>query len=291
MPCYHPVDVTIYRKIGDGPRVPWVQTVPCGHCLGCRAEQARQWTVRILHEKQMHDAAWFLTLTYNDEEMPENGSLKPKDLQRFFKALRKAEARKADEDWRPISFYACGEYGERTKRPHYHAILFGPDFLDKYLHRPGVWRSPHLEDCWTMGNSEFGTVTASSAAYVAGYVRKKISRKVDPDAYERVDPDTGELVHIKPEFSRMSLRPAIGKRWIRKYWRDVYPADRVVIAGWEGKPPRFYDKWLEEHEPEMAVQVKKKRYEEMEDCSPYTLEAKEAIHASRLALYGGRDKI
>lgn len=290
MPCYHPIEVGILRKplYGAGRRRD-MQRVPCGNCLGCRAEQARQWSVRILHEMQMHDAAWFLTLTYTDETIPENGSLYPQDFRTFIKDLRR------DHPARSISYYGCGEYGSLTKRPHYHAVLFGAHFLDKrVIPRSGgttVWRSPTLENYWPHGLSEFGTVTAASAAYVAGYVRKKINKSQDPNAYERVDPETGELVQIEPEFARMSLRPALGRRWLEKYWQDVYPRDRVVINGFEGKPPRYYDKWLEQHQPEMAMLVRERRIEEARELEPLELDAKERTHQTRLDLFNPRNAI
>ena len=117
------------------------------------------------------------------------------------------------------------------------------------------------------------------------------SLKDDPDRYLRVDEETGELVNLTPEFSRMSLRPAIGKRWIEKYWREVYPLDRVVVDGREFKPPRYYDKWLEDNEPEMAMEVRAKRISEAKELSRYTLDAKESIHKSRMALFGQRNKV
>lgn len=295
MTCYHPVDVFVKRKpIYTGARrISGEQTVPCGHCLGCRGDQARDWSIRIMHELQMHRNAWFVTLTYKDEEIPENGSLYPEDFRRFIKALRRSE--KA-----PLSYYACGEYGDTTKRPHYHAVLFGPEFLDRSVHRdtdgPVVWRSPTLESAWTvdkrsLGHSEFGTVTPQSAAYVAGYVRKKIRVKDDPNGYTRVDPRTGELVEIQKEFSRMSLKPAVGKRWIEKYWQDVYPRDFVVVEGREMRPPRFYDKWLEANHPEMMMEVRLKRYEETKELEEEKLQAKEKIHEAKVGLFQQRGKV
>lgn len=291
MPCYHPVDVRVKRKPfrPGGVRVLDEQTVPCGRCLGCRADQARQWSIRILHECQMHEAAWFATLTYEDERIPENGSLDPEDLRGFFKSLRR------EEPAGTVSYYACGEYGERTQRPHYHAVLFGPEFLDRRVlcdrGSSRVWRSSSLEAHWPYGMCELGTVTPASAAYVAGYVRKKVSRKVNPDHYTRVDPDTGELVELEPEFSRMSLRPAIGRRWIERYWKEVYPADRVVVQGFETKPPRYYDKWMDENHPRVMMEVRERRYEEAQDLSEYTLDSKERIHEARVGLFQRRDAV
>lgn len=262
-----------------------MQTVPCGHCLGCRAEQGRQWAVRITHEAQMHESSWFVTLTYDDEHIPDNYSLHPPHLRKFFKDMRKG---------RPpgtFSYYACGEYGELTQRPHYHAVLFGPHLLDRVPHpdptRHNVWISPTLEAVWPYGHSEIGTVTMASASYVAGYVRKKVR----PDGNERltIDASTGEI--LQPEFARMSRRPAIGKRWIEKYWPDVYPRDYVVVDGIEAKPPRYYDKFMDEHHPHIMAEVREKRYEEMEDLDKYTLAAKEKKHEARTQLFAQRTTV
>lgn len=278
MACYQPI------------QLPWLPTrVPCGTCIGCRSDQARDWAHRIQHEAQMHDHAWFLTLTYDNERIPHNGSLYPADLQQFFKALRR------DRPPKTLSYFACGEYGGHTQRPHYHAVLFGLDFLDKYLWRPHptrpVWRSEILESYWTLGNSEFSTLTPGSAAYVAGYVKKKQTAKQNPDAYTRVDDSTGELVDIEPEFTRMSLRPAIGKRWIEKYWKEVYPLDRVVVNGKEYKPPRYYDKWMANHHPHILIDVKIKRDAEATYIPETKLQAKETIHHARSELYEQRNKV
>ena len=66
----------------------------------------------------MHPHNAYITLTYNDDHLPANGSLQPRDLQLFWKRLRKARTP-------GIRYYACGEYGDQTARPHYHAIIFG----------------------------------------------------------------------------------------------------------------------------------------------------------------------
>lgn len=125
----------------------------------------------------------------------------------------------------------------------------------------------------------------ASASYVAGYVRKKV-RAAD---YVRANPITGEL--LEPEFARMSLRPAIGKRWIEKYWQDVYPRDYVVIDGKEAKPPRYYDKWMDANHPEVMEEVRAKRWDELEDVSKRELAAREAHHIDRDELFSRRDGV
>ncbi len=147
MPCYHPTEVMIVRKsLYSKFRESYPQVVPCGSCVGCRAEQGRQWAVRIMHEDRMHKNSAFVTLTY--KELPKNGELSAKDFQGFIKRLRKTQKRR-------ISFFGCGEYGEQTGRCHYHALLFGIDFLDRDIgvdpSRPHVWQSKALDDVWGLG--------------------------------------------------------------------------------------------------------------------------------------------
>lgn len=289
MPCYGPVRVAIDRKptTPNGHRTRDTQTVPCGHCLGCRAEQGRQWAVRMMHEAQMHTHAWFLTLTYDDDHLPEKGTLVPEHPKGFIKSLRR------DLPPRSLSYFLCGEYGDLRSRPHYHAILFGPDLPDRLPipHRSGppVWTSRLLDRHWGMGLTEFSSVTMGSASYVAGYVQKKAIHRENDDLYTRVDPDTGELHQVQPEFARMSRNPAIGRRWIEKYWPDVYPRDFVVVDGHECKPPRYYDKWLEEHHPHVSLKVRESRWNPDYDDSQYKRDARAQIHRAKLSLHSNRN--
>lgn len=64
-------------------------TIPCGQCVGCRLEHSRRWAVRMMHEAQMHDKNCFITLTYNDQYLPADGSLHLDHFQKFMKRLRK----------------------------------------------------------------------------------------------------------------------------------------------------------------------------------------------------------
>lgn len=222
--------------------------LPCGQCVGCRLERSRQWAVRCMHESQLHESSLFVTLTYDDKHLPPDGGLRYRDFQLFMKKLRKTQPR--------ARFYMCGEYGDQFKRPHYHACLFGVDFLDKVPDRKSpsgelLYRSPTLEKLWTLGYSNFGAVTFESAAYVARYVMKKMTGPLQENTYKRVDADTGEIHQVSPEFCRMSLKPGIGAKWLEKYQTDVYPADQVIINGTHAKPPRYYDKKLEATNPQI----------------------------------------
>lgn len=245
MTCYAPL--TGWKKRGGG--ITWSRSeafvdlpdmvVPCGQCVGCRLERSRQWSVRLMHEAAMHEDNCFLTLTYDDEHVPSDGSLRKSDFQKFMKRIRMAYGA-------GISYFHCGEYGDLNWRPHYHAILFGLDFRDRSGFCRGKagfasYTSPTLSSFWTMGIATVGDCSQASAAYVARYCLKKVNGVKAEDHYKRITPD-GEVYWLEPEYATMSKRPAIGKRWFDKYGAEVVAYDGVVTAGMLGRPPRYYDK-------------------------------------------------
>ena len=153
-----------------------------------------------------------------------------------------------------IRFFHCGEYGEQNYRPHYHALIFGLDFDDKELYKISptgerYYTSKSLSELWPYGFAVIGNVTFESAAYVARYVMKKITGENAEEHYKRIDEETGEVYTVNPEYITMSRRPGIGRGWYDKYWTDVYPGDFVVVRGQKMRPPKFYDRILESHQP------------------------------------------
>lgn len=223
--------------------------IPCGQCIGCRLNYSRQWAIRCIHEAQMHKNNCFITLTFSPEALAARKnpqSLEMREFQLFMKRLRK----KYGEG---IRFFHCGEYGEKNKRPHYHALIFGHDFNDKQLwnQKNGIklYISDELKELWPYGFSTIGDVTFESAAYCARYVLKKVTGDAAADHYTYTEPETGEVINIKPEYCTMSRKPGIGYNWLQKYKSDVYPHDYVVIRDKiKVKPPKYYDSLLSEAE-------------------------------------------
>ncbi|AXH74320.1 MAG: replication initiator protein [Microviridae sp.] len=251
MPCYHPMPAV---RMSDG-SVKFVSRnkrgvestleLPCGQCIGCRLERSRQWAVRCLHEASLHERNAFITLTYDESSVPLGGSLKYRDFQLFMKRLRKLVGK--------VSFYCGGEYGEQVMRPHYHACIFGYDFPDKVYFKKSsdgskLYTSKLLEKLWPHGMSSTGDVTFASAAYIARYCVQKVTGD-RAAAHYRVITDDGEIIDRVPEFNRMSLNPAVGKRWLEKFQTDVYPRDYVVVNGVKCKPPSYYDTLFEKENP------------------------------------------
>lgn len=215
--------------------------------------------MRCMHEASLYEDNCFITLTYSDDHLPYGGSLRLEDFQCFMKRLRKKFAP------RLIRFFHCGEYGEKLGRPHYHALLFNFDFADKELWsiRQGnrVYRSRILEELWPFGQSEIGSVTFQSAAYVARYITKKVTGRDAAAFYESIDPATGEVIDRRPEYVTMSRRPGIGKGWYEKFKGDVFPDDFCLVNGKKVRPPKFYERQLELQDPELFEVLKMGRVE------------------------------
>jgi len=233
-----------YKLFGKG------FVLPCGQCSWCRFVRTRQWALRCYLERQSHKDAAFLTLTYRDADLPKNKTLVRKHVQEFLKRLR------ANLDYQyngtKIRFYASGEYGDENGRPHYHILIFGFGFPDKKLHRYSyshgfknpVYRSEFLEKNWKYGFSELGSVTLESAAYTAGYIRKKINGPQAADHYE------GRL----PEFSVQSTVSGIGADWYEANKSWLWKEDVIRMPTAKGmrsyRPPRFFEKLFQKENPE-----------------------------------------
>lgn len=235
-----------------------------------------------MHEASLFEQNSYITLTYSPENLPPGGTLVKKHFQDFMKRLRKHFAP------RRIRFYACGEYGSKLQRPHYHACLFNLWFEDA-VHFKGtgdkkLYISDTLAEVWGKGHASIGAVTFDSAAYVARYIMKKITGDGSHDYYWKVDQATGEAVQVEPEFTLMSRRPGIGAEWVRQYLGETYPSDEVICRGRDMRPPRFYDEVLKVEDPEEFERLKRSRRESATERTDAELYARERNIEARLAI-------
>lgn len=274
-------DKKLYISNGN----PWTwKLVPCGKCIGCRLNYSSQWATRCMQEASLYKNNYFITLTYDPEHIHITeginkvtgnielvGTLVKKDLQDFMKRLRINWERwhnwkyENDEEGNIINYgiryYACGEYGDHTARPHYHIIAFNLPIFDlKPLCKKNgnlLWMSEEINKTWGMGVCNIGEVTWESAAYVARYTMKK---RVDNKS-ENFYKNDG----IEKEFPLMSTHPGIGKPWYEKNKDNIYKYDSVYIKRKEKlistKPPRYFDKLYDIEEPEEMQKIKKERIE------------------------------
>lgn len=282
MSCYHPIDAWIVgvnpasgKKIlsfrEDSYKERERIQIPCGQCMGCRIDYSRQWANRCLLELQYHESAYFVTLTYNDEHVPisyyadmSTGEAFPamtllkRDFQLFMKRLRK---RFSDQK---IRFFACGEYGGKTFRPHYHAILFGLKLDDLELvtttrRGDSYYSSKSFDECWcdhdrlSIGFTVIGDVTWNSCAYVARYVTKKFKGE-GASVYKRYN--------IEPPFVLMSRKPGLARQYFDDH-PDIYDYDYISLktdtGGRKIYSLRYYDKLYEDLHPEEFAEIKDKR--------------------------------
>lgn len=289
MPCYSPMrgyklttektnngkSVVIFNKNNIGSHSYVAVDIPCGQCIGCRIDKSRQWAVRCVHEASLYNRNCFITLTYDDEHIPECDNLEKSDFQKFMKRLRKehgdTKARRAFDvatDSKrgiqfPIRYFHCGEYGTHTFRPHYHACLFNFDFDDKVLYtvrdNNKLYVSPELQKIWKKGQCTVGALTWQTAAYCARYIMKKQNGPESDLYYAVVDDESGEVVYLEKEYCTMSRRPGIGQGWYEKYGKDLTSKDYVTIGGKKFHATSYYDSLLERINPEALAIIKSKR--------------------------------
>lgn len=243
--------------------------IACGQCMECRLAYSRMWANRMMLEAQNHESNYFLTLTYDDEHVPisyygdpDTGEALPsltlvkRDLQLFVKRLR----RLLDYRNRPeIRFYACGEYGSKTHRPHYHIIVFGLvlDDLEQLKTSPlgfPYFRSSLIEQAWPNGYSMVCNVSWDTCAYVARYVTKKWTGDYK---------EFYETFNILPEFSLMSRRPGIGRDYYEAHKDEIYQYDEINLSTPSGgkviKPCAYYDHLYDLEHPELMADIKARR--------------------------------
>lgn len=271
MACYHPIPATQNQRGGPVTLGPPLGTatlaLACGKCLGCRTDHATAWARRCTHEAQLHQHNLFITITYDDEHLPEEGHLRADHLRNYLKRLRKNTGQK-------FRYFACGEYGSTTNRPHYHAATFGLEIRDGKRAGKDLYESQQLTEIWGNGLVKFAPFTPATAAYIAQYQLKK-------QRGGREDADADGVWRPAP-FLRMSLRPAIGRQWAEKYAEDLTHG-YLITDGQKGPIPRYYKNIVKENRPDiyeiMEHKIQQKNIMNPTDKNtPERLAATELIH-------------
>lgn len=264
---------------------------PCKKCNGCIMDRGKSWANRMEMELPYHEQAWFLTLTYDDNHAPmsydqglgvdeetgeivtENLTLDYSDLEKFWKRLRRwteynnraiyveYKGKKKND----LMYYAGGEYGGKTHRPHYHAIVYGLNIkkeeLKEYKRARGkvYYTCDWLTKIWGKGYVIIGQAEWQSMAYTARYCTKKAYGKNAKEYYK--------ALAVQPEESRMSKEPAIGLRYYEEHKDEIYQKDKITLKnGRSCKPPTYFDKLFDlEHQNEKPLT--EAECEEIEDIT------------------------
>lgn len=299
--------------------------LPCRRCIGCNQNSARSWSVRGFHEALLHTTHWtdidtlittkipnscVITLTYSDEHIPESGLLVHADFQRFMQRLlnRKRARYKSEGINTPLKsprYFMCGEYGGKTSRPHYHAVIFGETFSDRYEEQDASGQrnqmSYELDHIWSkrttpsapitnIGRATVDDFSFAGAAYVAGYVAKKMNSLADwkhqGPILETIDPSGATIYKpIAPEYRRMSTFPGLGSEWIeqKENWQAVYSEDCVKVSEWTFNVPKSYDRLFEKSHPDLMREIRATRSAGMNDAA-ITWDKKRCSDAENVAL-------
>lgn len=212
-----------------------VVQIPCGHCIECIKSYSTEWAFRCLLESKCYEQNCCITLTYADNCID---CVSKRDVQLFLKRLR--------ESISPLTvrYFLCGEYGGLHNRPHYHILLFGYDFSDKYVWKRSksgdiLFRSPRLEKLWNFGFSTVQELNFGSCFYASKYLQK-----LDPRP------------HYEPPFTLMSRRPGIGYNAIKG---DMLVTDKIYVDGKMYRIPRYFLRVFERDYGVDLTSLKKKR--------------------------------
>ena len=220
MQCTNPIRIQVSKKNSFVNKYPDGLQVPCGKCLACRIQKRKEWQTRMLHELSSHKDNSFVTLTYNDDSLPANLSLVKSDLQKYFKRLRKSIAPHR------IKYFACGEYGETTFRPHYHCIIFGLGLRPEHQQL--------IRDNWQKGHVHVGQAEPDSIGYVAGYIDKKYSGDLADEEYYQLGRE--------PVF-RISSN-GLGRDYCDSNSEQIKSNLYITVRGVKQSVPRYYIKRL-----------------------------------------------
>lgn len=236
MKCRHPIFVK-------------GQSFPCGQCTSCRLNYSAMWALRCVLESQEHVDNVFLTLTYNEDHLPENKSVSKRVMQNFMKRFRKSVSPAK------VRFYLSGEYGSEKNRPHYHLLVFGigvnhPVFENLHwdMKYQGFWctcKAWKDEQGESLGHCFIGSVSIASAQYVAKYVMKKRKGKDSKKYYQ----DLG----VDPEFCLCSRRPGIGMNYLKKMSKQLMHTEYISVEGKRFPLPRYFIQKLKEQNPDFAL--------------------------------------
>lgn len=224
--CYFPIIAEIDTTSGRIKFTPEGNLkLPCGKCKECISKRAVEWGLRARHEISCHKENCFLTLTYDNENVPPITDIK-EEFQKFIKRLRKKIKSK-------IRYMVSHEYGAIKYRPHHHAIIFGYDpenqkFLKQTKSKEKIFTSEIISKIWGKGYHSIGTANEKTAYYIASYALKGSKH-----TYTDIN---GEIKTIS-DCMDVSKRPAIGLEYFKKNYQQLIDTEIIL--------PRYYRKKLE----------------------------------------------
>lgn len=238
--------------------------IPCRKCIGCKIEYINEWGKRGYLMSKTYQNNWFITLTYDDKNLPLTNegkpTIEPKDISRFINSLKKHFNRRKHNG---IKYICAREYGGRKKRPHYHLIFWNLPLTDikkttikNYKKEKIVEYSPLIEKLWGKNNTKTSPniilpANLNTIKYTVAYSLKKLKPKECID--ERIEPE------------RITFSRGIGLPFFEKEWQEIYKHDKITIADknstYSTTPPKYFDKQLKKIDENLIKEIKEKRKE------------------------------
>jgi hypothetical protein len=264
--CLHPIKASLNPEGGRPLLTPEGELqLGCGKCAECISKRASEWAMRAKHEISLHQENCFLTLTYDDENL-ESQYIVHEDFQKFLKRLRKKVGK--------ISYMVSQEYGSKTNRPHFHAIIFGwtPPNQEYLKHTPSgypLYRSESVSKLWDKGYHSIGEANAQTAYYIASYALKGNEAVI-------IDEVTGEEVEIRDKML-VSKKPGIGLKYLEQNAEQLVDSRQNL--------PRYYQKKLEEKFPDLHEQYQNDAQERLKTRSSHEIFARHCILHQKTALH------
>lgn len=183
-----------------------VGSFPCGSCLPCRDLARRKLLARLALEYQGHGCGAFVTLTYDDGHCPVSCNNVPtlyaRDPRLWLHRVRKhpvIRSRIERTRYGSLRYMQVGEYGSRTQRPHYHAILFGVP-VDRRLEGA-------IAETWPAGFTAVARLGPGNMAYICKDLIKAL-----PPPLQKPSPCCS----------------APSRTWSRRPILGAYGADRLI---------------------------------------------------------------
>lgn len=204
--------------------------LPCGKCHECLSLRSFEWATRARHEISLHKDNCFITLSYDDDNLP-SGIVTKKPFQDFLKRLRQKTGKK-------ILYMVSHEYGGRTKRPHHHAIIFGwsPKKWNFHHTSPSghpLFISEELSELWKHGFHSIGEANERTAYYIASYALKGKNHQITTQQ--------GEIIDVTDKFD-CSKRPGIGYEYLKLHFRELVHSGQPLPRAYKKKLKDFGDK-------------------------------------------------
>ena len=234
--------------------------VPCQKCLHCRLARAADWGVRVEREASLYPESWFVTLTYDEENLPPLGHLVPEHAKQFVIDLR-------NRGYANLRTYGCAEYGTQSLRPHYHLCLLNLSLPKLHSYTPNLFKnsnnshsyftSPLLTDIWSKGSVLLAPLNFDTAAYTARYASKAFKQPLPPPF---INAQTGEIIEPLPaQAVCVSRRPGIGHEFVHKFSDQLFRDGYVISSGRRLPLSKYFLTQLEKIDPERLEDLKSRR--------------------------------